>query len=382
MKTAFLTSVAGLFAALLVKILVVVGAPSRPTGGTGAADIVSALNALRETSASELQQLRSAIVGDGSSSVVTQLRAFRDEAGTGRAEILKGLNDVADALAESATKALIAALENAIKDFNQRITEQFGSNFAQLNTGVGQLLEWQGRYREQLAEMIGQFERSAAASTDAAGAMRQIASESASVVQVAASLNQITLELSRIRADVEARLGAFADMATKAGEAMPRIEANMAALTDGLEREVRKAVEASASVVEQQRVQAAALIEQTSRFRQDAQQIVAESAARLKEVMDAFGQQSAQTIGDVAQRIEQAQRAEWERLRTSLTGASQQTTDQINKNFSELDKAMQQELTKALEALGGRLAAVTRAFADDFGRAITELRRAARVAGE
>ena len=64
-------------------------------------------------------------------------------------------------LAESNSKALIVALQEVIRDFNTKITDQFGDNFKQLNEAVGAMLEWQARYREQIDEMISQQTRAA-----------------------------------------------------------------------------------------------------------------------------------------------------------------------------------------------------------------------------
>ena len=50
-------------------------------------------------------------------------------------------------MAENNSKALIQALQEVIRDFNTKISEQFGDNFNQLNSAVGQLLVWQERYR-------------------------------------------------------------------------------------------------------------------------------------------------------------------------------------------------------------------------------------------
>ncbi len=46
-------------------------------------------------------------------------------------------------LAESNSKALMDALTDAIKDFNQKMAEQFGENFKQFNVAVG--VFWCGR---------------------------------------------------------------------------------------------------------------------------------------------------------------------------------------------------------------------------------------------
>jgi hypothetical protein len=47
-------------------------------------------------------------------------------------------------------------LKDVIREFNEKISEQFGENFKHLNDALGQILVWQERYRQQLSEMIEQ----------------------------------------------------------------------------------------------------------------------------------------------------------------------------------------------------------------------------------
>jgi chromosome segregation ATPase len=60
------------------------------------------------------------------------------------------LEDFAKRLAEDSTKAIVAALESVVKDFNKNLTEQFGENFKQLNLAVGDLVVWQRQYKDEL----------------------------------------------------------------------------------------------------------------------------------------------------------------------------------------------------------------------------------------
>ena len=377
MKTAFLTSVAGLSAAMTLKLGVALFERQAARRGASAADIVEAISELKRDSVEEARQLRIAVVGDGTSSVVTQLRVLREESREGREQVVRGLNDLGKLLAESATKALIAALEDAIKDFNTKISEQFGSNFAQLNTAVGRLLEWQEAYRLQLTQMMADLERSTVAAQGASAALERTAEQSRALVAAADALSGLLSGLAAVRSELDQRLAAFATMAERAGQAIPRIEENLARLTDGMEREVTKAITASAAIAEAHRDQAARTATQYEKLGAEVDRLVRESTDRLRDTMAAFQQQGTQLVADVAKRIEESHKAEWERLNAAVSATSQQTTEQINRTFSELDKALQQELTNALQALGGRLAAVTTNFANDFARAIGDLRDAA-----
>lgn len=68
--------------------------------------------------------------------------------------VLHELRDFGRTLAENNSKAFIEALNETMKDFNQKLTEQFGENFKQLNIAVGRLLEWQENYRVTIERIM------------------------------------------------------------------------------------------------------------------------------------------------------------------------------------------------------------------------------------
>ena len=61
-------------------------------------------------------------------------------------------------MVENNQKAIIEALREVIKDFNTKITEQFGDNFKELNSAVSKLLSWQIQYKDEL-EIIKENQR-------------------------------------------------------------------------------------------------------------------------------------------------------------------------------------------------------------------------------
>jgi hypothetical protein len=57
-------------------------------------------------------------------------------------------------MAENNSKALITALEEVMREFNTKISEQFGDNFKHLNEGVGKMLEWQENNKESMSFVV------------------------------------------------------------------------------------------------------------------------------------------------------------------------------------------------------------------------------------
>ena len=101
-----------------------------------------------------LRSIEKSLTGEGESTVVTQLQKMRTTFSDKQDDLVKAFEKFADEMAKKNTEAFIAALENAIKDFNTKITEQFGENFKQLNEAVGRLNDWQEQYRQQM-DVVG-----------------------------------------------------------------------------------------------------------------------------------------------------------------------------------------------------------------------------------
>ncbi len=123
-KTAFLVSVMGVFFSIILRV----------------ADLV-------------IQRIRKQEVVDESAGIEdlvatqkTTLKAIE----SGFSSMSASFDNFAKTMAENNSKAFIKALEDVIKDFNNKITEQFGDNFKQLNAAVGALLVWQKNYKEYI----------------------------------------------------------------------------------------------------------------------------------------------------------------------------------------------------------------------------------------
>jgi hypothetical protein len=167
-KTAFWASAWGIFCALTIK--------ARDIAFDGRKKIserVSAGATINDL-ASLLKGVQQALVGNDESTLIGQIRLARQDSNDrmdklGRAAeeahhesnnrleaLTRSLDEFGKTVAENNSRVLIDALKDVIREFNDKISEQFGENFKQLNQAVGQILVWQERYRQQMAEMIEQ----------------------------------------------------------------------------------------------------------------------------------------------------------------------------------------------------------------------------------
>src|SRR5215469_9991846 len=167
-KTAFWSSAWGILCALTIKVRDILF-----DGRTKISEKVSSGATINDL-ASLLKGVQQALVGNDESTLIGQIRLARqdsndridklsrtiEEAHQDNNDRLKALSRSLDefgrTVAENNSRALIDALKDVIREFNEKISEQFGENFKQLNDAVGQILVWQERYRQQMAEMMKQ----------------------------------------------------------------------------------------------------------------------------------------------------------------------------------------------------------------------------------
>ena len=124
-------------------------------------DLIQYLQASDKEKFILLEKLASSLIDDGDSTIIGQMKIIksdiRDEF-KNLEKILQANNDTVilelknfgKMLAENNSKLLVEALNETVKDFNNKLTEQFGENFKQLNIAVGKLLEWQENYKVTL----------------------------------------------------------------------------------------------------------------------------------------------------------------------------------------------------------------------------------------
>jgi hypothetical protein len=425
MKTAFVTSVFGMGSGILVKLISEVGARTEIANEPkGVEDVLLALDTLRqeevqtrkELSAS-LDRVRLGLTGDAESSLVTQLQRLRTDVtdeikasrkanaelvGTISAEIQK----ISTTLTENTSKAIIEALERSIRDFNQRITEQFGDNFRQLNTAVGRLLEWQENYRQQMVANAEAIREGAAGIQASRAGIEAIGAQATALVRAAGDMQALLDGLGKTRAELDAQLQAFRDMAATATAAMPTIQARIEELTTGFSRQVEavslrvsqladglrssmQAHEDSLRTASGKFIEAVtdasiragtaatqAAAEQTkmlnelsqgyARMREDAAAIGADLRGAVKEAGDALRTSLTEAAVEMQKASSDSIRSVGQQLQNTTNDEFRRIAASRDDQIKQLDEAMTRELERALTALGTQLVSLTGKFVEDY----------------
>lgn len=224
-RTAFWSSVVGIFWALTLKIRVAMfGDASVAAAGAQEGATVDDLADL-------LVQLdRSAAAGNERLDGLT--------AAFGRYQ---------ENITESSSRAIAGALSVVVRDFNSKVNEQFGDNFRHLNAAVARLVSWQAQYEKQLEASIAQETATRESMSEATARFTDVVNMTSEFAAVARSLQSTVQTLNSQSEQLARALMLLSGLIVEVEEGLPVIEKKILQMIargrDGAERhhEVRGA---------------------------------------------------------------------------------------------------------------------------------------------
>ncbi|MEY8240632.1 MAG: hypothetical protein RPT25_09830 [Cycloclasticus sp.] len=267
LKTAFISSLAGMLLSIVYKGVVTVGWFIPKAEEAIDDDDVSNVDFYKLLTAQVdgIDQLRKAIAGDDDSSLVNVMKLQRAEANDyyrasdnhfkaldssliGLSETAKSqqeefirfqehlwrqMQDFADMLSKSATEQVIEALKQVITDFNNNLIEQFGDNFKALNEAVVKLVDWQENYKTQLADMSDKYALGVKAISETEISVAHISEEAKAIPAAMTELKQVVEVNQHQINELGRHLEAFKDVRDKAVEAVPEIRSQIDQAIEG-----------------------------------------------------------------------------------------------------------------------------------------------------
>lgn len=257
LKTAFISSIAGMFLSILYKAGVSFGVLILPVTRVEEDDDVDSLAFYKvmQQQVENLSDLKRAIAGEDESSLMGVLKLQRSDANDHFKTLIqsndqakssledlsknteeraikfdqfserlwKEMSDFGDLLSKSATQQVIEALNQVIQDFNNQLTEQFGENFKELNAAVLELVKWQENYKHQLSDMSEKYALGVEAIAKTEESVTSISTEAKTIPIAMDSLKSV-LEVNQHQIDeLDKHLVAFSDIRDRAVEAVPEI---------------------------------------------------------------------------------------------------------------------------------------------------------------
>ena len=388
LKTAFVSSIAGLLASLVFRgaePFLMVKSFGAAGLGVGPEDVVAVLTEQKEL----LQATRDAIAGGEESSLAGQLKLLRADLSDRRredaavrkrfeAELWNRLRTFAEMLSKSATEQVIEALNAVIVDFNRNLTEQFGDNFKKLDDAVRKLVEWQEGYRRQLEQLHALYDLSVRQITTIEASVVQIAERSASIPDSMEKLVGIVSTASREMDELERHLTAFAELRDRAVEAVPQTRAHVEAMTQEIASSVRLASEHLAALQDDSSAQQARSREMLEHL--------AKAGERVQNDIQAVQERVAAAIALMQSRVETAlketlsaqSQATDTLVQTALDKTQQavsRTGEGMNKQLEALDEGLAREMNRVMQQMGNALGQISGRFVDDYGKLVQEMER-------
>ena len=366
LKTAFLTSIFGIGTSLLTRIATYILSRGPSEGATVQTlaellqEQIEAGKENHEQTLESLESIRASVAGEGDTSVLTQIQRFRTTFADKQDELIKEFRDFAENMAEANSQTLIEALEEVMRDFNAKINEQFGDNFKQLNEGVGKLVAWQDEYAQQTEAMIDQFKTTVSTIGQVRDSIAQIAERSVAITEAAEKLDPILADIQEQRERMGEHLTKFADimevfvrMSEKAEELVPAFDEKMSELTENF----TKLEETATGAIEQ--------VGESSR----------QNIALIRAYMEDAENQQKEVISNLADRLNSQVGETFTRTEEEIIRLSQTNAQNTEARMEAIDKGLGEELGKALNALGDRLASISEKFASDYAPLTDKLNR-------
>ncbi|ACS83827.1 hypothetical protein [Musicola paradisiaca] len=441
-KTAFVASFAGVFAALIIKIrhIFIKVNKTDDTSEEGATidDIVRQL----KKSDTSLDKLHYSLVGNEEASLLTQLKLIRTDQNDQLGNLHKAFIEFAQKQAENNSKALIDALREVIRDFNEKISDQFGENFKQLNDAVGKINDWQEQYRQQMQEMIEQQKQTTINMQQASEGFTQIVQQSQSFGQVAEDIHNTIGMISILEQTLRENLTLLASVIDATKNGLPEIEQKVIAMVS----DISNGAQASTSLITQHiqdvshtlqssandfslqlnssaENMASAVVKQNSEINQtiheisidlkqqvsdiakdlvhhqdDITQTLKLSTSQFTQQLNSSAENMAHAVTKQSNEMHQAVQKTSSELNQLITGLEQELTkyiqrhnesitghlSEMTKNTAQqvtvLDKELSEALKKSLDTLGQQLGSLSTKFAQDYTPLTEKLKEVVRLA--
>lgn len=328
-KTAFWVSVSGVIGALSIKLRDrLVGVSQAHTDDSpkeaNLADVLNALNSIRK-----------GLVGDAETSLVSQIKLMRQEQNDNATALNESLNTFAEKVSKLGSEQLIEALRSVIKDFNEKLTEQFGENFKQLNAAVEKLVIWQQQYKEELDKLQTVQTQTAHDLRASADSLHEVAQQANAYTETAKTLQQLL------------------DSFHKQYDSLVNTQQNLVAVLNDM-----KSVEPAFSKK---------FTDLTEAFTTGVYSMTSQIQALVKEFGTSLTQHTQSTTELITRVVPDIQKKVNEQLQSS--------SESLNANFHSLNANLERELDKSLRTLAQQLASLSEKFVSDYTPLTERLRK-------
>lgn len=384
-KTAFLVSVVGVFGAIVLKIFelifeLIFRAKVDENKEYSLADVVAhelgILDALSKQIRQNEQNLNAqnemnarlikAISGDEDSSLLGQIKNLRMDTNDKFSELVREFRGFASTMAENNQKALIEALSAVIKDFNDKLTEQFGENFKELNSAVSKLVLWQENYKNHIESSESLLENISQTLSKQSEDYRLLATSTNDFIASSKEILSVVKNIKEQRELLSTNASSLANVLENLKENLPEIMNKINEFSQASLDNYEKISNENAKLSEHfQRVNNE-IISSTSEQRQALLAEFKEASVALQsELKEHFSSSQnflAESINTHLRSLDSEFNAYNERLNTQLIEALNEASKGVNSQMKVLDS----ELENALKNISNNIASISAQFVNDY----------------
>ncbi|MFW2601923.1 hypothetical protein [Aliarcobacter butzleri] len=322
------------------------------------------------------KNLLDSIGGIEESSLVGQLKLFRmdsnekndlfrKESKQYNEDLINEFRSFAQTMAENNSKVFIEALKDVIKDFNQKITEQFGDNFKELNSAVEKTLEWQENYKTQMQTSIEQMSNITSILEKQVSDYVIVVENSKSFEIHASSMSKVLEEINIQRNHMETVVKSLANLVDNTAKELPKIGQQTNEM-------IIQTAQSAQSMID-------TIKESNQNTIQSTQVIINSMQDNNKTITENINNQIKTMVDNNKSLTEQLNNSNQE-LSNQLSTSMKQATEDIQKQVLALDKELSEALTKSLESLAKQLASLSNKFTEDYTPLTDKLREVVQIA--
>ena len=359
-RTAFWASLAGVFGSLTIrfgqKFRSIRKSPDTISTQTASlADIVTSINELKES-----------ITNESENSLLTQTKLNRIEVNEKFDDLIFEFKSFAEKMVENNQKAIIEALQEVIKEFNIKLTTQFGENFKQLNLAVGKLLDWQNENKKQLEALSNEQIQITNSLKTASQHLNQIVKSASVFEKVAQELRSQIDFLNLSREMLIKQQTALAEVLGTMKDVTPKFSEKTNSMLDQIERGILEIESRIATVTDEFGKN---LINNNNEMKITLNQSIKKNEESLTKIQNSMisvtenlGIQMQVSSNELNKQLSEIMLKNQQTLQNSLL----ENASIIRDGVVNLDRALQKELNDSLESLGRQLASLSNRFVEDY----------------
>ena len=331
----------------------------------------SSVKQYQENLLTAIQEINKSLVGDGDASVITQIQLIKSKIQDGferrnlqskqeHEVLIKKFQKFAETMAENNSKAFIEALNSTIRDFNEKIQEQFGENFKQLNIAVGKLLEWQDHYKNTVIEVTENQRTIFKGIEQAKTSLASMADHGNSIKDSAVALGDILVTIDSYQKELEISLKDLASIGDEAKKLVPNIK----------------------SLVEETNVGISKTCENTNKeLNENAVKAIDEAAQFYENVGKHLEEKSSVAIDEATKYYESVGKQLEEKSSTAIDEAAQ-FYENVGKHLEEKSTVAIDETTQYYKKIGDEVASSAASMKSEYHDVSQEVKKAGIALGD